>query len=277
MDKVDIDNCKLLRREIFKVGYNGGTAHLAPSFSCVEILYALYNKNILNVNKSNYKNNDRNRFILSKGHAGLALYANLVMNGLMDKDLFYSYLQYNTKIGGEPCSIECNLMEATTGSLGHGLSIGVGMSLGLKKENIESKVYVLLGDGELEEGSNWEAVMSASAFKLDNLVCIIDNNRIQKMDSIENTLGFDNWKDKFLAFGFDVKECDGHNVDELVMCFKSFKNNGKPKVVIADTIKGKGISIMENNPIWHMKEPNKKELKLFLQELDMSEGDLVYE
>lgn len=277
MDNLDIQNCKTLRQEIFKVGYHGGMAHLAPAFSCVEILYTLFNKKVMNYNKSNYKSIDRDRFILSKGHAGLTLYANLVMLGIMDKKTFYSYLMQGSSIGGEPCTRDLDYIEATTGALGHGLSMAVGMALALKKENINAKIYILLGDGECEEGSNWEALMSASKYKLDNLICILDHNKIQKMDTIENSLGFDNFDEKFKSFGLEVISANGHNIDELEKSINELQNNGKPKMIIADTIKGKGVSIMENNPIWHFKEPNKKELKIFLEELELTEEDLINE
>lgn len=270
----DIEELKRLRRQIFCIGYKGGMAHLASCYSCLEILYTLYLKNIIKYDSNNPKWDDRDRFILSKGHAGLALYSILVEVGLVKREELYSYLMPGSSIGGEPCMRDSLAIEATTGSLGHGLSIGVGMAIALKAEKKKSKVYVLVGDGEMEEGTVWEAVMSAVAFKLDNLVLILDNNHIQKMDRISNIISRDNWKEKLQVFGWDTVEVDGHNVDELTEVLSKNNKENMPKAIIANTIKGKGVSIMENNPIWHFKLPNEKELKKFISELEITEEDL---
>lgn len=269
----DNERLQLLRKRIFLAGYKGGLAHLASCFSCLEILYVLYNKGILNIKKDEPKWENRDRFILSKGHAGLALYSVLEDSGLIDNSYLDSYLINECLIGGEPCTVDCDWIEASTGSLGHGLSIGLGMAIGLKDTN--SKVYVLLGDGECQEGSIWEAAMMAAAQKRNNLIAILDCNKIQKMDFTSRILGIENWKEKWESFGWLVKEVDGHNIDELESMLKDDNNTDKPLLIIANTVKGKGVSIMENNPNWHFKLPNKKELEVFKTELIIDDSELV--
>ncbi|MDE7018228.1 MAG: transketolase [Lachnospiraceae bacterium] len=263
-----------LRKKIFLTGYKGGMAHLASCYSSLEILYALYKKKTLRYDESNPEWEDRDRFILSKGHAGLALYGVMMAAGLLSEEEYDSYLQPGSHIGGEPCMRDSKWVEATTGSLGHGLSMAVGMALALKANHSPAKVYVLLGDGECEEGTVWEAAMSAAAFGLDNLVAILDCNQIQKMDFVDKTIGMVNWEEKWTSFGWSVGTVDGHDVSavEKTLCVPN--EPGKPRFVIAHTIKGKGVSIMENNPNWHFKLPGKKERKVFMEELGISEEEL---
>ena len=204
----------------------------------------------------------------------MALYAVLTEKGLISKEKFESYLQSDNCIGGEPCMRDSEWIEATTGSLGHGLSMGLGMAIANKTDNRNAKVYVIMGDGECEEGTVWEAAMSASALKLDNLIVILDCNRIQKMDFISRTIGAENWRQKMEAFGWLVKEVDGHDVDRIYDLFLEKNESGLPLFIIAHTIKGKGVSIMENKPNWHFKLPNKKELKIFQTELDIDSSEM---
>ncbi len=264
-----------LRKKIFITGYKGGMAHLASCFSCLEMLYTFYMKNVLRYDSSNPKWEDRDRFILSKGHAGLALYAVLERAGLISNDMFSSYLMENCQIGGEPCMRDCEWVEATTGSLGHGLSMGLGIAMGLKLNKSPAKVYVMLGDGELEEGTVWEAIMTAPAFGVSNLIAILDCNRIQKMDFVDKTIGEPHWKERFTSFGWNVVTVNGHDVEafkESVVNIKACSD--KPTLIIADTVKGKGVSIMENNPNWHFKLPGRKELKVFKEELGILDSEL---
>lgn len=264
-----------LRKKIFITGYRGGMAHLASCYSCLEMIYALYMKDILRYNKGNAKWEDRDRFILSKGHAGLALYSVLLTAGLITEEAFSSYLQEHASIGGEPCMRDCEWVEATTGSLGHGLSMGLGMATALKTDGKQAKVYVMLGDGECQEGTVWEAAMMAAAMGLDNLVVILDSNKIQKMDYVDQTLGASNWREKWESFGWIVDETDGHNIEAFTNIIKTLKNEGKPHLIMAHTIKGKGVSIMENNPNWHFRLPGKKELKIFKKELRITDEELM--
>ncbi len=275
MNHFDIDECKRLRKEIFITAYKGGMAHLASSFSSLEILYTLYMKGVLKYNAEDPLWEARDRFVLSKGHGGLALYTVLSEVGFLTKEELHTYLQPNCHIGGEPCMRDLPGIEASTGSLGHGLSIGVGMALAQKMDKQGSKTYVLLGDGECQEGSVWEAAMSAVAFKLGNLTAIIDSNSLQKTNGVQETLGVVNWKEKWSSFGWDIVEVNGHDTDMLQEIFVAPNNEDVPRLVIAHTIKGKGVSIMENNSIWHYKMPNRKELKVFKEELTIKDEELI--
>lgn len=263
-----------LRKKIFITGYKGGMAHLASCYSSLEMIYALYMKGILHVDSKNPRWNDRDRFILSKGHAGLALYGVMLKAGLIDEETYSSYLKEGSLIGGEPCMRDCEWVEATTGSLGHGLSMGLGIAMALKSNQSPGKVYVMLGDGECEEGTVWEAAMTAPAFGVDNLITILDCNQIQKMDFVEKTIGETRWADKWESFGWDVKEVNGHDMEAFKNVLLEPTLPGKPRFVIAHTIKGKGVSIMENNPNWHFKLPGRKELKVFKEELGISDSEL---
>lgn len=263
-----------LRKKIFVTGYKGGMAHLASCYSCLEMLYSLYLKGILNYDSKNPKWNDRDRFILSKGHAGLALYGVMMKAGLIDEKTFDSYLQEDSHIGGEPCMRDCEWVEATTGSLGHGLSMGLGIAMALKSNESSAKVYVMLGDGECQEGTVWEAILTASAFGVDNLVAILDSNQIQKMDYVEKISGPTRWSEKWESFGWDVTEVDGHDMEAFTKVMLEPGSEGKPRLIVAHTVKGKGISIMENNPNWHFKLPGRKELKVFKEELGISDSEL---
>ncbi len=246
---------------------------MASCFSCLEILYVLYCKDILKLDKDNIGEKDRNRFVLSKGHAGLALYWVMCETGLLETDEVNSFLQPGSRMGGEPCIRDLDGIEASTGSLGHGLSMGVGMALAQKMDGNGAKTYVVIGDGECEEGIIWEAAMSAVAYGLDNLTVILDCNQIQKMTTVSGTIGMVNWREKWEAFGWQVREVDGHDIPALVKVFREINLTGKPLFIIAHTVKGKGVSIMENNPIWHFKLPNKKEKKVFESELGISAGE----
>jgi transketolase len=211
---------------------------------------------------------------LSKGHAGLALYGVLLKAGLIDEKTYSSYLQPESLIGGEPCMRDCPWIEATTGSLGHGLSMAVGMAMALKMNNSPARVYTMLGDGECQEGSVWESIMSAPAFGLDNLIAILDCNQIQKMDFVENTVGSPRWRERLEAFGWKVDEVDGHDMGAFAELVSQTNHVGQPWFIIAHTVKGKGVSIMESNPNWHFRLPSKKELKVFKEELSISDDEL---
>ena len=263
-----------LRKRIFITGYKGGMAHLASCYSCLEMLYALYLKGILRYDPDNPKWEDRDRFILSKGHAGLALYSVMEKAGLIAPEMINSYLTDNSQIGGEPCMRDSKWVEATTGSLGHGLSIGLGMAMALKLNKNRARVFVMLGDGELQEGVVWEAVMTAPSFGVDNLTAVLDCNKIQKMDFVHRTIGEPRWKEKFESFGWDVFEVDGHNIGAFTEIASYGNTSGKPRLIIANTVKGKGISIMENNPNWHFKLPGRKEIRVFMEELGISASEL---
>ena len=263
-----------LRKKIFLTGYSASIAHLASAFSIVEILYVLYLKHILKYNPANPKQEDRDLFILSKGHGSLALYVTLCEAGFFNEEVLKGFSKPGSYLGGEPCIPSIPGVEASTGSLGHGLSIGAGMALAKKLDKKDNKIYVLLGDGECEEGTVWEAAMFASHYNLNNLVAIIDNNRLQKMDTLEKVMGINSWRNVFESLNWEIREVDGHNVEELEKTLREPNSSEKPLLIIANTIKGKGVSIVENNPKWHWKLPNKRELKIFMQELNISEEEI---
>ena len=266
--------CKKLRKQVFLTAYGRGVTHLASCYSCIEILYVLYEKGVMKFDKTNPHMADRDKLVLSKGHAGLALYCVMSDIGILDRKELKSFLQPFTRIGGEPSIRDLESIEASTGSLGHGLSMGIGMAMAQKMDKRDAKTYVIIGDGECGEGTIWEGAMSAAAYHLDNLITILDCNELQKMGKVEKTIGLTNWKEKWEAFGWEVSEVDGHNVNALYHSITSPNLKNKPKLIIAHTIKGKGVSVMENNPIWHFKMPNKKELAIFKEELDIKEDEL---
>ncbi len=262
-----------IRQDILKMIHNAKSGHPGGALSCVDILVVLYKK-ILNVpldwDKSpDYKNRDR--FILSKGHASTALYATLAHLGYFPKSLLSGFRILGSKLQGHPSSkVGLAGIEVSTGSLGQGLSIGAGLALSLRLDGIKSKVFVLLGDGEMQEGSVWESLMNINNQKLNNLVVIIDKNNLQIDGCVCDIKTLEPLDKKLEAFGFRVKTIDGHNFDEIESALQEAKQALEPYVIIADTIKGKGVSFMENNPSWHGKAPNDEQLALALEELNVN-------
>lgn len=263
-----------IRKNIFLTAYAGGIGHLASAFSSVELLYTLYIKGVARFDPHNPLWDGRDRVIVSKGHASLAVYNVLSMAGFIDREELYTFSQPGSRLGGEANMNELPGIEACTGSLGHGLSYGMGMALAYKLQGKQNKVYTIVGDGECQEGSIWEAVMASAKFNLDNLTVILDCNKVQKMGTVQSIMGISSWNEKFMAFDWQVEEADGHNVEELYSVLTRENQKNKPRVVIAHTIKGKGVSIMENNPGWHWRMPNRKELKIVMNELNISEEEL---
>lgn len=264
-----------IRKKIFLTGYSVNVAHLASAFSLVEVLYSLYLNGHLNVDPKDLNNLDRDRLILSKGHGSLALYVMLQLAGFFDEKFLESFCKMGSVLGGEPCVPYIPGVEATTGSLGHGLSIGVGMALANKMDERKAKTYVILGDGECEEGAVWEGFMFAAKEKLDNLVVVIDCNEVQKMGSVKEVMGINNWRERLEDFGWDVIDVDGHDLKALDRVFEKLNMTGKPQAILAHTIKGKGVSIVENDPRWHWRLPNKRELKTFMAELNITEEEVA--
>jgi transketolase len=258
-----------VRKKVLHMVHAANAPHVGSCFSIADILAVLFGT-IMKFDSSQPKADHRDRFILSKGHAAAAVYATLAELNFIDPQDLDNYgadgslfmTHVNHKITG---------VEFSTGSLGHGLPFGVGKSLAAKRLLKDWRTFVLLSDGEMDAGSNWEALMFSSHHKLDNLIAIIDYNKLQSLTSIENTLGLEPLKDKLIAFGWSVKEVDGHNHDELINVLRSAPwVKDKPSIVIAHTTKGKGISFMENKVEWHYKSPNSEELSIGLKEL----GDL---
>lgn len=246
-----------------------GTAHIAPAFSVLEIMYVLYTK-ILKVNPKDPKWAERDRFILSKAHGCLAQYTILAELGFFPKKWLDGYAQPGSVLGGH-ATLGVPGVEASTGSLGHGLAIGEGIAYAAKYDRKNFKTYVVLSDGECEEGSTWEAAMGASSFKLDNLIAIVDYNHVQSCGPVKEVLpSFEPFLDKWRAFGWSAIEVDGHNMKELEQALKKIPfERSKPSVIVAHTTKGKGVSFMENVPIWHYRVTNPEETALAYKELGL--------
>lgn len=243
---------KWLRREILEMCCKAGVGHIASSFSCVEIIVSLYYGGILNYNSQNPKWDGRDRFILSKGHAGVALYPILADLGFFPKAEIDNFC-HGGILGGHP-DIQIPGIEITSGSLGHGLGIGVGLALSAIMDNKKFRTYILVGDGELEEGSTWEAIMFAGHHMLSNLTVIVDYNQYQCVGKTEDTIDLHPLAAKFANFGWEYQVVDGHNLNDLKQAL-SYSSKAYPNCVIAKTIKGKGISFMEGNPLAHSMIP----------------------
>lgn len=257
-----------VRNHVVDMTSRGGSSHVGSALSIVDILTVLYCE-IMNYDVKNPYLKDRDRFILSKGHAGAAVYATLAEAGFFDKSELLNHYQNGSKFSGHVSHKGIPGVEISTGSLGHGFGIGVGMALYSKKNNIKNKVFILLSDGELDEGSNWEALLFASHNKLSNLIAIIDYNKLQSLTSVKETINLEPLKDKFTAFGCNVFEVDGHDHDELIKTFTNSSIQDLPSVIICHTIKGKGVSFMENSVLWHYRSPQGDEYKKAKEELNL--------
>jgi transketolase len=256
---------KQVRIDILNIVYKSGASHIGSAFSTVDILAVLYGQ-ILRYQAENPILKERDRFIMSKGHAASALYAILSNVGFFPKAILKTYSFEGSVLLGH-VSHHVPGVELSTGALGHGLSVGAGMALSAKSDQ-KNRVFVLLGDGELNEGSNWEAFLFAAHHKLDNLIVIIDYNKIQGYGDTNDIMMLEPLSEKLAAFGCHVHEIDGHNHNELLSTLSiTPKSIGKPTVVIAHTIKGKGVSFMENQLAWHYKNPNEEQYKKALKEL----------
>lgn len=257
-----IDLSNFVRISVVKMTSYGKSSHVGSCLSIADILSVIYMDYIKIISDKK----DRDIFILSKGHAGAALYATLAGVGLMDKKLLLEHYQNGSVLSGHVSHKASEYIELSTGSLGHGLPVAAGYALGYNLDKKDNKVICLLSDGELDEGSNWEAIIFASHFKLSNLTIIIDYNKLQSLKSIEETLALEPLKNKFESFNCEVYEVDGHSHDQILNCLKINAVN-KPKVIIAHTTKGKGVSFMENSVLWHYRSPQGDELNNALKEL----------
>lgn len=267
------EKCREIRKEVFVQAYCGRGAHMGAAFSVADILGVLYFGGILNYQPDNPEWSERDKVILSKGHAAVALYATLSIAGYFDKGYLKTFCQLGSNLGGHPKIKEIPGVEASTGALGHGLSFAIGIAYANKADKKESHVYVVLGDGECQEGSIWEGALSAPTLGLDNMTVIVDHNKLQAMDELERIVHMKPFADKWKAFGWNVVEIDGHNCTEIKEALLARKA-GRPTLVIANTVKGKGVSFMENAPIWHYRMPNEQELPILLEELGMTMEDL---
>ena len=264
------------RRKILKYIYEAKAGHTGGSLSCVDILNVLYN-HTLHVDPDNFTSPDRDRYIQSKGHTVEALYVVLASKGFFPETDLETLCQYKSHYIGHPTR-KVHGVEQNTGALGHGLSLSVGTAIAGKLDKKDYRVFTLLGDGELPEGSNWEAALSASHYKLDNLCAILDKNNLQITGATSEVCSTDPVDKKFEAFGWEVRHVDGHDVKGLKDTFDSLPfAKGKPSFIIAHTVKGKGISYMENQVKWHHGVPDQEQYADALQELDVFEERLETE
>ncbi len=258
-----------VRRNIIKMVHAAKSGHPGGSLSGADILTVLYKK-CLNIPSEWDKSKEfenRDRFILSKGHASPLLYSVLAECGMIAQEDLLSFRQFGSKLQGHPAKGYVDGVETSTGSLGQGISIGCGVAIGLKLDKNPAKVVVYTGDGELQEGSCWEAFMQASHRNLDNLIVIIDRNRLQIDGDTEKVMGLDNLSAKLQAFGWETLEIDGHDFNQIYDAYNKAKKSDKPFAIIANTIKGKGVSFMENQAGWHGKAPNDEEFNIAMNDL----------
>ena len=257
-----------LRKDVLKMVMTSREGHLGAAFSCMEILTALY-FNVLNIDPLEPDRDDRDRFIMSKGHGCFAQYATLARRGFYPVELLESINQKDTLFGGHPDRDKIPGIDVSTGSLGHGLSIGAGMALADKTDGKSNRVFVLLGDGECQEGSVWEAAMFAAGYNLDNLIVIVDANSLQAIGKTGDIVPMEPFSSKWKSFGWEVKEIDGHDYSQILRAFDDIPNTpGAPTAIIARTVKGKGVTYMENEIMWHARAVTEDEYKRALIELN---------
>jgi transketolase len=266
MDSITLS--KQIRVHALNMTSRGGSSHIGAALSVADILAVLY-AGILNVYPSNPKHPGRDRFILSKGHAGAAVYATLAECGFFPVEKLKTHYQDGSDLSGHVSHKGIPGVELSTGSLGHGLSVGAGMAKAGKLRGAKFRVFVLLSDGECDEGSNWEAILFAAHHKLDNLVAVVDYNKIQSLAPVGDTLALEPFADKWRSFGWHVVEVDGHDHDQLreAMSGRSMVKY-QPTCVLAHTIKGCGVSFMENTVLWHYRTARGEELAAALRELE---------
>lgn len=257
-----------LRRHVVTIIGRAGSGHPGGSLSAVEIVASLYFR-VMRHDPNSPEWPERDRFVLSKGHAAPLLYAVLAESGYFPVEELATLRQLNSRLQGHTDRLRTDGVEMTSGSLGQGLSVAIGMALAARLDSLSHRVHVLLGDGECDEGQVWEAAMSAAHFKTDNLVAIVDRNQLQIDGPTCDVMDLEPFADKWRAFGWNAIEADGHDFDSLLKAFeKAKKVTGKPSVIIAATVKGKGVSFMENNLDFHGKAPNAEQVEIALKELE---------
>ncbi len=257
---MELKEIRIAREVILKASARSGEGHIPSALSILDIIWVMYDK-ILNIESIKSGRPDRDRFILSKGHGALALYAVLSAKNFFQKSELVDFAEYTNMLGGHPDRNKVPGVEASTGSLGHGFPMSVGVALGYKIQNFRNRTYVLIGDGECNEGTVWEAALLASHHKLSNLCCIVDSNH-----SSDRALDMGDIASKFKAFGWDSEIISGHNHTAIAEALLK-KHSNKPRAVIAETIKGHGCKCMENNPAWHRRAPTAQELQEMLKSL----------
>lgn len=260
----------LIRRHGLEMTHLSRGSHIGAIFSVAEIMAVLYT-GVLNVSPDNPLMPERDRLILSKGHAGASVYAALAERGFFPVEELKTHYQNGSRLSGHVSHKGIPGVEFSTGSLGHGLAVAAGMALGAKLDKASWRAYVVMGDGECDEGSVWEAALQAHQYKLDNLIAVVDHNHMQSLDFCEKTIALEPFADKWRDFGWNTQVADGHDVDALRAAFTAAQNNlgsGRPSVIIAETVKGKGVSFMENDILWHYRTPQGEEYDAALTELE---------
>lgn len=272
MDKLEIrDIAKNIRKDILHMVSKAKSSHVGSCFSIVEILLILYTK-ILKVDPNAPNWPERDRFILSKGHGCAALYAVLAACGFFPNDWLGTFCQNGSRLAGHATHSGVPGIEVSTGSLGHGLALATGMALAAKRDIKSYRTFVLLSDGECDEGSTWEPALFAPQHKLDNLVIIVDYNKIQSFGSVKEVIDLDPFADKWRSFGWAVREIDGHSLDDIETAFTEVPyEQGRPSCIIAHTVKGKGVSFMEDKLLWHYRSPQGDEFTAALAELESNQ------
>ncbi|MBQ6115938.1 MAG: transketolase [Oscillospiraceae bacterium] len=258
--------CRQVRRDIIEMTGNAGSGHPGGSLSAVELMTSVF-YNHMRLDPKNPTDPNRDRFVLSKGHAAPCYYGVLAEMGFFSRDEFADFRQLHSILQGHPDCKKTPGVDAATGSLGQGCSIAVGMALGAKIQGKDTRVYALLGDGECQEGQIWEAFMAAAHYKLDNLTVMIDLNGLQIDGAVADVMNLGDMNAKLRAFGFDVHEIDGHDLDAIEEAL-SAPVSGRPKCILAHTVKGRGVSFMENQAGWHGKAPNAEQRQQALKELE---------
>lgn len=265
-----------IRRLVVSEIYHAGSGHPGGSLSAADLLSYLFSQELhFNMHEASWVGRDR--FVLSKGHACPALYAVAAEVGLIPREMLWSLRRLGSPLQGHPHVLTTPWVETSTGSLGQGFSAAIGMAMGLRYKGSQARVYVMLGDGELQEGEVWEGAMCAGHYQLDNLCGIVDYNKMQSDDLNENVMGLEPLRAKWEAFRWYVLEIDGHNFEEIGAAFtEARQTKGKPTMIIAHTIKGKGVSFMENSPLWHGSvKLQKEELVRALRDLETPEEEIV--
>src|SRR3954466_7715034 len=254
-----------VRRSVVTMVDRAGLGHIGGDLSVTDILVTLFGA-VLDVDPTQPEREDRDRFILSKGHCAGALYATLAHCGFFAKDELTTFMAPLSSLNGHPNRTKVPGVETSTGPLGHGFPVAVGCALAARLRGLDYRTFVVLGDGELQEGSNWEAAMTAAHYDLDRLTAIVDRNRLQQGARTEDTKQLEPLADKWASFGFEVRTIDGHDHTQLLEAFQP-STTGRPVAVIANTIKGKGVSFMEDRVEWHHKVPSPEQVQIALQEL----------
>ncbi len=256
---------KVIREDILRMIHSAGSGHPGGSLSLVEILIHLYWKE-MRIDPDNPQWEDRDRLVLSKGHGAPALYSILARKGFFSTDKLETLRRFGSGLEGHPHMQSLPGLDCSTGSLGQGLGIAAGLALGLTIRKSRARVFCILGDGELQEGSIWESAMSIPALKQTNLIAIVDRNHVQLDDAVDKIMPLEPLAGKWKAFGWTVATCDGHDREDIEKAFSTVTD--KPLVIIAETVKGKGVSFMENQALWHGKAPDKEQLRKALEELE---------